>query len=199
MTEDVSLLTPRTADEPMAFTRDEFWRGAMRAWGAFLVLLLIGEIVASVVSDVTYAAQSDVAHMSSVSILPIVLGMSLLIGGTVSGASLLLGIPLARRMATALRRQRRISVHVACYAVFGFVFGGVIGAGTYALAFFSSSVAVALEAVLAVGAIAGALTSVAVTGAWWTIVRRALREDQGRVRRRRRERRDLDALAEDAL
>ena len=45
-------LSPRTPDQPMAFTRDEFVMGAVSSWLFFLGLLAVTEVVIAVVSDV---------------------------------------------------------------------------------------------------------------------------------------------------
>lgn len=178
--------SPRSRTEPMAFTPDEFRRGAMRAWGMFLLLLLAAEVATAVVSDLSYVERTGVGHVSSIAILPVVLLVSLLIGGVISGLSLLIGVPVAHRIAMALRTESRSAVHVAVYGGFGFAFGAVIGGTTYALAFASitSSLLPALFAAL----IAGVLSSAAVVFAWWTIARDALR-----AHRRRRARTDPDA------
>lgn len=194
----IALPIPRTPDEPMAFTRDEFWRGAMRAWGSFLVLVLAIEVVAAVVSDLSHIDRTGVAYMSNVAILPIVLIMSLLIGGVISGLSLLIGIPIAYRVATALRRELRVSVHLIAFAAYGFGFGALIGGASYAVAFASAGISVGptLNAAL----IAGALSCVAVTFAWWTIARDAVRKVRGIPRRTsRRPKVDPDAVVEDSL
>jgi hypothetical protein len=181
----------------MAFTRDEFWRGAMRAWGTFLVLLLTVEAVAAVVSDLGHIDRPGVAYMSNLPVLPIVLVISLLVGGAISGLSLVVGIPVAYRLASALKRERRTSVHLTAYGLFGFAFGALIGGASYALAFASAGISVVQPSLIA-ALVAGALSCVAVLFAWWTILRDARRTDRGIPWRRPRGV-DPDAAAEDAL
>jgi len=192
--------SPRTRAEPMAFTRDEFRRGAMRAWGLFLVLLLAAEVVAVMVSDLIQLIRTGDSHLSSLGYLPIVLGFTLVIGGAISGLALLIGVPIAFRIATALRREARMVVHLTGYGLYGFGFGAVIGGASYAVAFAGSAVSVLAPALFA-ALIAGGLSAVAVTLAWWTIVREGLRTDRGVLRPagRRRIRVDPDAAAEDSL
>ena len=195
MNEDRPVPLPRTVDEPMAFTRDEFRRGTMRAWGMFLLLLLAAEVAATVVSDLTYVARTGVGHISNIAILPVVLLMSLLIGGVISGLSLLIGVPVAHRIAVALRKEARLAVHFAVYAGFGFAFGAVIGGTAYAVA--SASVTASLLSALFAALIAGVLSSAAVVFAWWTIARDALRGH--RRTQRWRARTDPDAIYEDSV
>lgn len=192
-----TIPSPRTADEPMAFTRSEFWRGAMRAWGAFLVLLLTLEVVASVITDLTYRAQTGVAHVYNLPLLPVLLLMSLLVGGVISGLSLLIGIPIAYRVGRALRRERRMAVHLAVYSAFGFIFGALVGGASYFVALSGSAASVGLPALYA-GLIAGGLSAAAVAFGWWTITRDVLRTHRD-VPRRRRPRVDPDAAYEDNL
>lgn len=190
--------SPRTPDEPMAFTRDEFWRGAMRAWGAFLVLLLTLEVVAAVIGDLTRPSGST---PFSIMLLLILLVVSLLIGGAISGLSLAIGIPIAHRIASALRHEPRVPVHLSVFALYGFGFGALVGGASYALAFASTgstSMGPALIAAFIAGLIAGVLSAAAVTFAWWTIARDALRADRG-IPRRRVTRTDPDAVVEDSL
>lgn len=182
MSEDRPLGSPRTADEPMAFTKAEFWHGVGCAWAGFLALLLAIEIVASIVSDLSYSAQEGTQFLSSLSFLPTVLIVSLVVGGAVSGLSLLIGAPLAYRLAIALRRESRVFIHLIAFALFGGLFGFVIGSAVYALVFMSSSTAVQPLAVFSVGGIAAAATSTAVAIAWAVAARRALRAERRHIR-----------------
>ena len=188
--------SPRSRTEPMVFTPDEFRRGVMRAWSMFLLLLLAAEVATAVVSDLSYVERTGVGHVSSIAILPVVLLMSLLIGGVISGLSLLIGVPAAHRIAKALRREARLAVHVAVYAGFGFAFGAVIGGAAYAVA--SASVAASLLPAIFAALIAGVLSSAAVVFAWWTVARDALRAHR-QPRQWRRAPTDRDADYEDSL
>jgi len=188
--------SPRTPDAPMAFTRDEFWRGAMRAWGVFLLLLLALEVVAVVISD-PLGLWSTAG--STLMLLLLVLVVSLLVGGAISGVSLVIGIPIARRIATALQHERRVKVHVIAFALYGFGFGALIGGGSYALAFVRGGSSI-VQPVIFAALIAGALSAIAVSFAWWSVAREAVRADRGITRRTRRRiaRIDPDAAVEDS-
>lgn len=162
MTADTVTPSPRTDAEPMRFTRWEFARGAIAAWGWFLVLhqlLLLFPLVGYGVWGL-YAT------------VPWSLG------------ALLLGSPVAFALGWAMRRQTRVSWHLSAFAALGLV----IGAAATTLALWLPAWGLpdagfremTLPAVLV-----AASASPAVALGWWFTARRALAADRGVPARRR--------------
>lgn len=105
--------SPRTADEPMAFTQDEMWRGAGAAWITFTVLT-------GFASGFACAALMPGSSWSS-ALLSGLVGFlaAIIIGGGTSFGVLILAIPVVLLIGRALRLTRRSSVHVMIYATLG--------------------------------------------------------------------------------
>lgn len=162
--------SPRSDAEPMAFRDREFLRGAVAAWGWYLISMVIVSVM-------------------WLTALPYVL----IFGVPVSAVALLAWSPFAYMLGTALRRVRRVSVHLIAFSLFGAIVG-------------------AITMMLFVGFMSGfqpsswdgfglyapyALTpALAVPFAWWRTARRALRSDMGEAPVPRP---DPDAAAEDAV
>lgn len=161
--------SPRTANEPMAFTRTEFWRGATSAWLWSLVLLLAPWAV-----FLNYYAVIAVVYVVPWS----------------AGATLAFAAP-AYALGCALRRMPRMLVHLTAFAVLG----AVVGAATTGVLFLvDPSLGQSMgPMVMTVNVVGSAL---AVTVGWWRTARRALRAD---ARPAPAAPADPDAAAEDAL
>lgn len=111
-----TLPSPRTPDEPMAFTRDEFWRGALAAWCAFMILLCVTLIVAGIQT-------SGLPWGPPLSMITLYLMFGVPIGGFVAAVVTVVVSPAAWALGRALRRTRRIVAHLLAYAAFGAAMG----------------------------------------------------------------------------
>ncbi len=138
--------SPRTDAEPMAFTRAEFWSGAVSAWMWFVPLAMLPWVVM-------------LGPYSPVALLYIV-PWSL-------GAVVVFFVP-AFVLGQALRRQPRVPVHLVAFAALGLL----IGASTTAVVFAVDGHLgeTAGSTVLAVNLAASAI---AVPTGWWRSARRA--------------------------
>lgn len=161
--------SPRTASEPMAFTRTEFWQGLTSAWLWSLPLLLVPWAV-----FLGYYAVVAVLYIVPWSV----------------GATLAFGAP-AYFLGRVLRRIPRVPVHLTAFAVLG----AVVGAATTGVLFVvDPSLRQAMGAMILTVNVAG--SALAVTVGWWRTARRALRAE---ARPALAEPADPDAAAEDAL
>lgn len=161
--------SPRTAAEPFAFTRTEFWNGALSAWLWFLLLASVAWMI----------LLGPYAGVAALYVVPWSMG-----------ATLVFATP-AHFLGRALRRDVRTPVHLAAFAALG----AVVGAATTVLLF---AVDPSLQQAMGATVIAVnlATSTIAVPVGWWRAARRALRSDadprdSGAV--------DPDAAAEDAL
>ena len=180
-------VSPRSAERPMAFTYGELARGALIAWGAFVVLLLIAFFVPTLMIPGALTGQyvlSSLLVMTSVIII---------YGGLFSFVAMLVGSPLAWLIARTLTRVRAIPVHVAIFFLLGAVIG-VLAILVLGLVFPNSvdGIQWPISALIIVPA------ALAVPFGWWRSARRALRKDRG-AHRPRVTNADPDALYEDAL
>lgn len=195
--------SPRTAQEPMAFTRDELGRGGWYAWVVFMTLMLAGLnvliFVASAPSALSTPSFSGVL-LTSVMMVTIYAGI---IGGAVSLLVMALGLPLARLLGRALRSEPALSIHLAVYVTLGLVFG----AATVGIASALTGIPIMQNTF---GAVLGVAAALAVPAGWSLTVRRALRDDRSLTptrRGRHHEKRrhglprgaDADAAFEDAV
>lgn len=180
----------------MDFTRDDFFRGAVWALGSFLTLLLIAEIILTVTLDIVRTPPGP--HMAiapNLAYLPLMLGGTVLIGGPIAAICVLLGSPLAYRIARSLRAERRIAVHVLVFLLFGAVFGALCAGLVYAGLFAMQGMPLPWLAITTAAAIGAPFTAVATVIGWSLAAWHTLRRTR---RARRRTRRDVDAVAEDA-
>ncbi|HWS50984.1 MAG TPA: hypothetical protein VN241_08240 [Microbacterium sp.] len=195
--------SPRTTQEPMAFTRDELGRGAWYAWIIFMILMLVGlnALVFVSIGPSAFAMPSFSGMLlTSLTMVTIYAGVA---GGAVSLLVMSLGLPLARLLGRALRSVSSLGIHFAVYLAFGVCIGGA----TVAIASTLTGLPIAQNWF---GAVLGVAAAVSVPAGWSLTVRRALREDRGLVRARRRRQRamrrdglprgaDADAAFEDSL
>ena len=107
----------RTPERPMAFAPAEFWRGALTAWGVFVLILVVGIFLTTVAAGEQpgWGQPLPLALLSS--------GYALVLGGLVSGAVVLIISPLARLLGRALAGVRNVWIHLVAFAVLG----GAIG------------------------------------------------------------------------
>lgn len=173
----------RSASEPMAFTRDEFWRGAWSAWAIFVALMLSSVLI-------SVAITSPALLLSPMWIL-ILLGATALYGGGIGLAALIAGSPIAWAMGRMLRREPRLRIHAATYVGLGILMGALAFA-VLRLLWGPSGLGDSSVSLIVLSAIAAPPLG------WWRSVRTAHREDLG-LRRRQRRRPDEDAAFEDSL
>lgn len=170
----------RTAELPMAFTGWEFTRGALIAWGSFLVLyapvmlalLLAPHVDTALTADSAATARFAGREMAQV---PPLMLFTYIYAVPFSIGALLVGGALAYAIGHSLRRVRHRGVHLAAFALLGLT----VGAAT-TLLFIALTFGFALPApTLTIGAPIGlaATTALAVAFGWNCTARRALRAD----------------------
>lgn len=143
----VHASSPRTLARPMAFTGQEFVRGAFAAWGSFLIL-----------STCLYAL-----------IFGLYVVMALFFIVPWSAGGFLVGMPFAYGLGMSLRNVRSRWVHVSAFAVLG----AIIGATTTAVASAFMGDVVSMQ----MWVYNVPLSAVAVPLGWWWSVRRAVASD----------------------
>lgn len=186
------VVSPRTAEEPMAFTRAELGRGAFLAWCTFMILLLGFFVVVAIAAATGRLLSGDPFNvLSELYISMAVIAYAGLVGGSVGFVAMLAGTPLAWLIGRALRRVRHIGIHLLSFTAFG-ALAGLGVAGIFSVVNLG---ALHLAPVLWLLPI---MTAIAVPTGWWLTVRRARREELGLVRPRRRTR-DADMVTEDAV
>lgn len=170
MSAPASTSSPRSAEEPMAFSAGELWRGLAFAWCIFMVLLMGYLLIMMIVEAATTPSGSADASGWLVLLFLVIVASA---GAWALGAALL-GAPVAWLVGRSLRRVRQVPVHLLVYAAFGAV--------------------IAVVAVLILnlddGALwhepgfqwfIGAAATLAVPLAWWFTLRLALRADRRAV------------------
>lgn len=175
--------SPRTADEPMAFTADEFLRGVLASWLAFNLLFVVALLVLEALThDPVWGPFGAEVGILLLYVLP----LSLLVSGVVA----LLCCAAARAIGSRLRRTRSALPHVAAYGLLGATIGTVVVGG------FQLATAHALDLANWLSLLTIASSAGAPPLGWAWTVRRARRSDAGLLRARHI---DPDATAEDAL
>ncbi len=182
MSEQATVLyraSPRSVKLPMAFSGHEFLRGALAAWGYFLILITPGTVVYVVVLNVTdayhfpeYMTQFPAAQLYFV-VVAVIAAYVIVVPWSMVG--LLLGATVAYGLGMALRRTDKLALHVAAFTFLGLVVGvatSVLGASVYPNSAGLTSLT-NLEAVV----IYSALAAVAVGLGWLFTASRALRAD----------------------
>jgi hypothetical protein len=182
MPEDQPVPSPRTPDEPMAFTRDELLSGAFRTWSLFVALVCAGFFL-------VFALQVwGASAWDSLLALAFIIGYAALIAGGVAAFATAIAVPAVYALGRILRHEGRMWIHTLIYIGFGLAVG--------LLAFFVGDAISGGYPMLSY--MAGTCAAVAVPVGWRLTVRASLRADRGDVRRRRI-RVDQDMAAEDAL
>jgi len=175
--------SPRTDDEPMAFTADEFLRGTVASWLAFNALFAVSLAVMSLITPASgWGSPWAAVAMLAIYVVPI----SLLVSGVVT----LLCCGAAWALGRRLRRTPSLLPHVIGYAVLGALIGLLV-VGGYQLVVTQRLDLGGWFALLVLACSAAALPL-----GWSRAVRRARRADAGLIRPARV---DPDAAAEDAL
>jgi hypothetical protein len=168
--------SPRTAALPMAFTGQEFARGALAAWGWFLALFAPVACLHYAVYVVSGPTSYWSVSSTGFAMIPVVLlaGYCYVVPWSLAG--LLVGMPLAYGIGLALRRVQSRTIHLAVFGTLGMI----VGAGaTTAEAFRNSSTVATLpsEAIWAIP-IYAVLASISVLLGWMYTVGHALMADR---------------------
>lgn len=150
----------RTPERPMAFTPEDFWRGAGTAWCVFMVILLV-------------VVTALIAPAGDIGMVAVALGYAGLIGGVVALVLMLVFAPVACLLARALERVRHMAVHVVVFAVLGATVGLVVLLIYIAIGAESSSVFTSGWAWAVMGA-----STVSVVAGWAHAARRARLSDR---------------------
>lgn len=185
------MTTVRTREEPMAFTRDEFGRGAWWSWFTFMTLLGFGLSAYSISIQASASSDSLVVVLY---VMVLFLGYGALIGGVVSLTVMIVLSPVAWMIGRALRRARALALHIAVYTLLGVAIAALAVAAL--LVYGWDPGATLGNPVILICLVA---TVASVPTGWWISAHRALREDRGVHRRHLSSRRDVDALFEDGL
>lgn len=195
MSEDRPLPSPRTTDEPMAFTRDELTRGAWYTWFIFIALVFVGLtiILEASIADASLSTSSD-QTMMFIGLILLSLVVTVFVAGPISLFVMVAGVLVAWPIGHLLRRTRAIALHISAYVALGLPVGAigmwlisVILGGT---SFFAVPTSIVVSAA----------SVIAVPAGWWFTFRRALADDSYVLRRTRHtcSFNDADAAVEDA-
>lgn len=181
-------VSPRTPEEPMAFTNQELLRGAASAWVIFMaMLLLFSTIVAAGLMAMPGWAPDPVTWVMLVLLIDLCV---LLVGGGVSAIVMAFGAALVRPLGRSLRRVRSLRLHALVYTAIGLVI-----AAAYVALLLATPLIQFIGGFLILPAIAAPLS---VPLGWWRTVHLAFLEDRGLRVTRTRGKADTDATVEDA-
>ncbi|MDD7930006.1 hypothetical protein PUW81_006215 [Microbacterium sp. NM3R9] len=142
--------SPRTDDEPFAFTRAEFLRGAGRAWLRTTLLLIA----------VWATATIGVGIVATFVILPS------------SAVAIVVGAPGAYAIGRRLRTSSRVRLHVTAFAAYGALLAVVVTAG-YILTTATADLA-ALSASWWMFLVNVPVTAFGLANAWFATAKRAV-------------------------
>lgn len=183
--------SPRTAEEPLAFTPLELTKGAMWTWLAFLVILELGLTVCAITIQV---GMPSGAFLATGYMMVLVLGYATLYVG---GIGLLVTValtPVAWMLGRMLRRQRSVPLHLLAYTALGAVAAEVAASCLTGRVW---DVTNALQDPMVAVCFIAAVISVPL--GWWLTARVALKDDQEDERAERlSSRHDVDALFSEA-
>lgn len=194
MSEDRPLPSPRTAKEPMAFTRDELLRGAFCAWGIFMALML-GSLTTWILAASTARSSLSTTSWQCVVGFLLMVGIpAVLVGGVSSLLVMALGLPVAWSLGRALRRVAALEIHLLVYSALGVVIGAAAVVVLSSSPFPGDVTAEPIGWTVAVAVVVALPAAVAVPAGWWLSARSALRENRWSAKRGR----DADAEFEDA-
>lgn len=154
----------RDSCAPMTFGWGEIVGGAGRAWALFMLLLIGGVVVVSVIE------MSDIdpgTFVAAVYYVGAALGWTVLVGGAASLLVMFAGMPLAWLWARVLRRNPSVAFHTAAWSVFGVLVGPLV-IGVYCLA--TSDTYWLTTPLIPISA---GLTGVSILYGWWRASRSA--------------------------
>lgn len=173
MSAPTSKRSPRSAEEPMAFTPGELWLGAGFAWCAFMILLGGGFLIAMVVEMVLSRTGPEAAYFDidfALTMNVLIFAAVLLVAGAVGLVAAAVGALVAWAIGRGLRRVRPMYVHLLVYAALG------AAVGTLAVWIMSLDEGAFWTAGPYTWIIVVAAT-LAVPSGWWLSARLALRGD----------------------
>ncbi len=176
MTASDTAVPPRTATEPFAFTRDEFWDAAGRAWWMSVLGIAV----------VTWVAMWPAAGMG----LVIATMGGIVLIAPVGLVGMLLFAPLVMLVARSMRAVRVRALHLVVQGSLGLL------VGTAVMGILTSVTPRYLLGSWWVAACA-AVPALVFPWAWWLAERRARLSDAGLLHPRPRA--DIDAMVEDAI
>lgn len=153
----------RTAEEPFAFTRDEWLFGAFQSWLAFVILACAAMAAWSVLPSLP-------ARLDGLAWLPMIVIMTAIIGGGASFVVMLIGLPVTYALGRALRHTASTAVHLTTYAGLGATIGA-LALGIFWLAGEAPWPALAVTTI--------AVTTASTTWGWWRASRGARRARGG--------------------
>ncbi|NYF28391.1 MULTISPECIES: hypothetical protein [unclassified Microbacterium] len=164
--------SPRTTEQPMAFSRREFWRGAVATWITFNALFLL-------VTTVVLAIMSR-SLQTVFSILILVAWFQLLFVVATSALATVIGSGAAFVLGRLLRTTAGMRQHLIAFAGLGLVVGGVVIAvvGTWPANMtgeFGSLLTNITEPYIALPLLG--MSAVSVAHGWYWTASRALSED----------------------
>lgn len=179
--------SPRTAQEPMAFSPLDLAKGALWVWLVFLGIVGLGLTVFAIAIQ---ARAPSAAFFATGYAIILFLGYSALYAGGIGLVATVALTPVAWILGRLLRHRRSIRLHILAYTALGCAVAGL--AAAY-LTVIGRNVPVALpHPVVALCFIA---TVISVPIGWWLSARVALKDDRQAGRAERLSaRRDLDAL-----
>lgn len=187
MSRDRVKQSPRTADEPMAFTPLDLAKGALWAWLAFMILLELGLMVFAIIAQ---ASAPSGAFLATGYAIILMLGYSALYAGGIGMVVTVVVTPVAWMLGRMLRRHKAIRLHLLAYTALGGMIAGLAAGYLTAIGW---NVAIAVQH--PVVAICFAATVISVPIGWWISARGALRDHRAGGRGEQLSSRgDVDAL-----
>lgn len=162
--------SPRSPDEPYAFTRDEAVRGALWAWLTFMALMVstVGAFVLALAAPSAFSPSTGLLGAGYYAL--ITLGYTILIGGGVSLAATIVLAPLAVWVARRMRHSASLATHLTVFALFG------AGIGVLAVVVYTLVTGGPYILTTPVPAITIAMTTASVVIGWLRASRHARRE-----------------------
>ncbi|WP_156401868.1 hypothetical protein [Agromyces sp. Soil535] len=113
--------SPRSAARPMAFTFGEFARGALGAWGWFLLMSILGLAIAPVISawetGITWGYDDWLDDIGFTIFMWVIYGGMFVLAWSMG--ALFLGAPLAYLLGFLLRTVPGIRIHLVAFTLFG--------------------------------------------------------------------------------
>lgn len=166
--------SPRSAEEPLAFTPGELWRGAGFAWCSFMILLAGGFLIAMVFDMILSTTGPEAEYIDVELMLTMnffLFAMVLLVGGACGIVVAAGGALVAWFLGRGLRRIRPMTVHLLVYTALGAAVGAL---AVWTMSFDEG----AFWTVGPYTWIIGVSAALAVPLGWWFSARLALRADR---------------------